>query len=194
MNYDNNSCEATEDCSEAKVEAPSLYGYQYSLMIDNGLACLTNDDAIFNITNRLYMLTMKPLDKPYENSRLGKSKFDFHKEGLSKGLCKLRQFGVTCYASSTEIYAKKIHHNFIFRCSDLLILQEHDKVWYNKWKIYCKPVMGTLLQSLEYIFKEAKMRVFLLYKDYNFSKVTNNVIRGTQKSEETFPYLIDLTG
>lgn len=159
-----------ESCSEAETEAPlteeEMCWYRYYSLT----ACAKDSLALHTLGDTAYFLVAKPLDEPYYKH---KDRITFYNvKGLSKVMSKIscKLSGIKQYAASTELYANKTHHNVIFRSNDKGVLAWHDQIWFHKWKIYCKPVKISLDSSIDYIYKEAKERIFQHYTDYVISK------------------------
>lgn len=112
-----------------------------------------------------YFIVFKPLDKPYdllEDRRPG-----YHaNNGLNITGKKIMSLKPMQYVSSTEIYATKVHHNYIVKTSQDLVSLLHDKVYAHKYKVSCS-LVENLNKCINYIYKEANLRVFKPNIDYN---------------------------
>jgi len=113
-----------------------------------------------------YYLVFAPLNKQYNAS------FSKDKGLMTIGLWLRKFFGIQQYFGTTEVFAQKVHHNFIiwydgdFRSVyDAYGAQHMEvKVVKNKWTMHIEPV-GRLLGLIEYITKEKYYRVFAQSKD-----------------------------
>lgn len=112
-----------------------------------------------------YLIVFKPMNKPYdaiEDKHPG-----YHSmKGLNITGKKIMSLKPMQYVSLTEIYATKVHHNYVVKSNQDLVALLHDKVYAHKYKIHCS-LVEDMNKCINYIYKEANLRVFKPNIDYN---------------------------
>lgn len=108
-----------------------------------------------------YFMVFKPLNARYDATIVD------HK-GLTSILTWARkQEGSFKWLITKEKLSEKIHFNMVlFSSAHDFEQRYHEKVFANKYKIYCKPVVD-LESTVQYILKEARERKFEHYIDWD---------------------------
>lgn len=112
-----------------------------------------------------YFIVFKPMSRAYNRDEERLPGYH-HRRGLNDTGKKIMALKPLQYVSSTEIMASKVHHNYIVKTCQNLVELLHEKIYKNKYKIYCQ-VAGDLDKVINYIYDEANIRVFKPNIDYN---------------------------
>lgn len=112
-----------------------------------------------------YLIVFKPMSAAYDATE--KRSPGYHaNNGLNVTGKKIMSLKPMQYVSSTEIYATKVHHNYVVKSNQDLVKLLHDKVYAHKYKIHCS-LVEDMNKCINYIYKEANMRLFKPNIDYN---------------------------
>jgi len=146
--------------TEALAEVGAKLTLQY-----NRIKRYVDDIFISRISDPMlkpYMLVFKPLNDRYDANSVD------HKGLTSILTWSRKQYGShTWLITKEKLHCAKIHFNLIlFSSSHDFTERYHDKVFANKYKIYCKPV-DDLKRCIEYVLKEALERPFEHYIDWD---------------------------
>lgn len=157
---------------EAKLTSDQLYD-QYK-KIEQYVSDIFSTRTVDPMLKPYYMV-FKPLNERYDPQTVD------HK-GLTSILTWARkQYGSHTWVISKEkLHCSKIHFNLIlFTSSHDYEKRYHEKVFANKYKIYCKPV-DDLKNCIHYVLKEALERKFVHYVDWDLKS------RSVKKEVPTF--------
>jgi len=165
----------TRSCSETKAEAFLNYDFDDDTdKVSNTVLSKQYESLVLNARKRMhtialgysnYLIVFKPMNKPYDAVEDRQPGYHSRK-GLSNTSKKIMSLKPMQYVSSTEIYASKVHHNYIVKSEKDLVDLLHDTVYNHKYKIHCS-LVDNMNKVIDYIYKEANTRVFKPNCDYN---------------------------
>lgn len=147
-------------CSEAETEANIIYRGLPHIYKRTGQQWYEQFKRVVDRTYEepynWYFLTFKPLDNSYDPGV----------KGVSKIMSKLAN---ACEAIivTRETLATKVHFNVLCVSSVNLEQKYHDKVSHHMWKMYSVNCNDYRYRVYDYVTKEALVRPYLLYTDYN---------------------------